>query len=307
MTIRISAVIPTFNRARYLRKAISSLVEQSLPKDQYEIIVVDNCSTDDTRQIVHTEFSHVGNLRYVFESQQGLNHARNTGWRNASGEFVAYLDDDAIACSDWLERILERFNTYDPKPGCVGGRIAPIWESSKPAWLADNIAGFLAIADSDTLVASQSQRVLAGANMAVRKDLLEAIGGFEPRLDRKGDNLMSNGDSLLQLQVIERSYSCLYDPQISVRHHIQSARFDQGWFIRRMYWEGVSESLMYNHLRPRSFWQRLHTAQYRFRQLFLSPHRSDLFLRTDQPDQFERKCFAWREVGRCAGLLWYAR
>src|SRR4051812_37764690 len=132
MTIRISAIIPTYNRDAYLGKAIQSLVDQTLATEQYEILVIDNCSTDHTREIVCNEFGHVPNLRYIYEPVQGLNQARNTGWRQARGELVAFLDDDAIANSEWLEKILMVFETVKPIPGCVGGQVEGIWETERP-------------------------------------------------------------------------------------------------------------------------------------------------------------------------------
>src|SRR5690349_21431211 len=129
MTIRISAIIPTYNRADYLGNAIQSLIEQTLPIEQYEILVIDNCSTDRTRQIVCEDFAHVPNLRYIYEPVLGLSQARNTGWQQARGDYVAYLDDDAIASSQWLEKILFTFRTVTPIPGCVGGKVEPIWET----------------------------------------------------------------------------------------------------------------------------------------------------------------------------------
>src|SRR3989337_3554689 len=108
MSFVISAIICTHNRVEYLTKAIQSLVDQNIPKSKYEIIVVDNCSTDSTREVVE-KFSSKSNIRYIYEPTLGANKARNTGWRNARGKYIAYLDDDAIASPVWLCRILQGF------------------------------------------------------------------------------------------------------------------------------------------------------------------------------------------------------
>src|SRR3990172_11341947 len=108
MSIITSAIICTHNRAEYLTKAIQSLVGQSISKDRYEIIVVDNCSTDFTKEVVE-RFSSKNYIRYIYEPTLGANYARNTGWRNARGKYVAYLDDDTVACHIWLDKILEVF------------------------------------------------------------------------------------------------------------------------------------------------------------------------------------------------------
>ena len=103
--VRISAVVCTLNRATYLARAVESLVNQTYPKEYYEIIVVDNGSTDNTREVVE-QFSQCAIIRYIYEPVKGLSQARNTGWQAAAGKYVAYLDDDAIARPRWLEKML---------------------------------------------------------------------------------------------------------------------------------------------------------------------------------------------------------
>lgn len=139
----LSVIICTFNRAHYLRKAIHSLLKQTLPPETFEILVVDNGSTDETCQMMTEEFDSVTNLRYLYEPTPGLSHARNTGWKHAQGDYVAYLDDDAIAVSDWCHNILNVFKSYEIRPGCVGGRVAPIWESSCPHWVSVTMQHYL--------------------------------------------------------------------------------------------------------------------------------------------------------------------
>ena len=124
--IHISAVICTYNRADCLARAIKSLVNQTLPKENYEILIVDNASTDSTKDIIRREFSGVPNLSYFYEPVLGIARARNTGWNNAKGTYVCYLDDDAVASPEWLEKIIEVFRTTTLKIGCVGGRIDPV-------------------------------------------------------------------------------------------------------------------------------------------------------------------------------------
>ncbi|MBV8883192.1 MAG: glycosyltransferase family 2 protein, partial [Chroococcidiopsidaceae cyanobacterium CP_BM_RX_35] len=186
MNVLISAIICTHNRANYLAKAIQSLVEQSIPNEYYEIIIVDNCSMDITKDVVE-KFSKYITIRYVYESMLGLCYARNTGWHNAKGKYVAYLDDDAIACSHWLEKIIEVFGAVTPRPGCVGGMVKPIWEASRPSWLSDELAPSLTVIDwSDTphVILNLSKQWLVGANIAFPREVLEQTGGFVSGLGR---------------------------------------------------------------------------------------------------------------------------
>lgn len=310
MSIPISAIICTHNRAEYLTKAIRSLVDQHTPKDQYEIIIVDNCSTDSTKEVVE-QFSDGNSVRYFYEPTLGLSHARNTGWRNARGEYVAYLDDDAIACPTWLDKILEVFETVTPRPGCVGGKVYPIWEEPRPTWLSDWLLHGLTIIDwSETPhpLNNLSVEWLVGANIAFPVDLLERIGGFSPQLDRVGKNLLSSGDVFLEKQIAEMGYSCFYHPDITIGHHIFDSRLKQSWFTRRYYWQGVSDAVM-QVLRERpSAPRRLCLAISKTLALLCSPKKvGKLILPTNNPQRFTEKCFAMITLGHIYGLLGAAR
>ena len=119
MPIKISVVIATRNRADYLRKALESLAHQTLDPIDYEIIVVDNGSQDETRRVVE-KYDTSATLRYIFEPIIGLSRARNAGWKNAQGEIIALIDDDAIANAEWLERYVLAFEEFGENVGLMG-------------------------------------------------------------------------------------------------------------------------------------------------------------------------------------------
>ena len=136
--MKASIAICTLNRAADLKEALLSLLRQSYP-DPYEVIVVDNGSTDETRQVVE-EYGKLVSIpvRYVYEERLGLSVARNRAIREASGEYVLFLDDDAIASEHWIAEIVALFER-NPRIGCVGGKIEPLWEGV-PCDEADNRA-----------------------------------------------------------------------------------------------------------------------------------------------------------------------
>ena len=304
----ISVIICTRNRALLLRKAISSVVSQDFPKTDYDVVIVDNGSTDQTPEIVQ-EFHDRARIRYVYEERIGLCIARNAGWRAAEGRYVAFLDDDAIACPGWLDAIRVAFE--DAILGVVGGRVTPIWERKPPSWLANEIAGSLTIIDwgpVDKNIKDIRREWLVGANMALPKAILIEIGGFHPWLDRVGTNLLSSGDVFLQKEIIRRGFCCRYVPSIAVEHLVPASRLDQRWFLRRFFWQGVSDAVMYlieNSPSPR---KRLCLAAYRSMTLTRSWRRlTALPLRTEQPEAFKDKCFVLIDLGFILGMLGFAR
>jgi glycosyltransferase involved in cell wall biosynthesis len=243
--MKISAIVCTHNGRKVLKKALQSLVGQTLYKKDYEILVVDNASTDGSREIIR-QFEKEENLHYIFESNLGLSHARNTGWQQSQGDIIAFLDDDAVACPEWLERIIAAFGR-EPQAGAVGGRVMPIWEAPMPRWVSDKMLRALSVIDwSETPVFLDEQQFLVGANISFPKKLLEKVGGFSSELGRKGKCLLSNEESLLVLKIKESGYKVYYDPQIKVDHLIPANRLSKGWFRKRFYWQGISDSLLEN-------------------------------------------------------------
>lgn len=305
MRIRISAIICTLNRAAYLCKAIQSLVNQTLPNEYYEILIVDNGSTDDTKRVVVEEFAHLHNLHYLYEPVLGLSQARNTGWQNAKGEYIAYLDDDAIAYPDWLEKIIKVFESVTPQPGCVGGKVEAIWEASRPHWLPDKLLPYLTVLDwSEVPIILEDWRYIAGANMAFPKFLLEAVKGFQVSFGRKGGKLLSNEEILLRNQLKINGYTIYYDPEIVVGHHIAASRLTQSWFFQRTYWQGISEAYLLLYQQSPSIWKRMKLGVSKIKRLLKSPeHLAYLVIPSDDATCFSIKCSTLAQIGYILGLL----
>ncbi len=302
--MKISAIVCTHNGGKYLVEAIQSLVDQTMNKRDYEILVIDNASTDNTRDVVKG-FETIENLRYILEPDLGLSFARNTGWKEARGEFIAYLDDDAVACSDWLEKIVEVFTSVEPQPGSVGGKVEPIWEAPRPSWLPDSMLGVLTVVDwSDSPLFLENDQWLVGANIAFPKTLLEEVGGFSAKLGRKGNNLLSNEEYGL-CKLLERDgHKTFYSPHILVRHLVKKSRLEQKWFIRRYYWQGVSNALMLlgsEKVGAKTRWKRIRETLFEIfsdAKLIFS-----LFKYTDSPEEFQKKRVFVVRIGYLVGLL----
>lgn len=243
--IKISAIICTFKRPDYLRHALRSLCEQSLPGDQYEIIVVDNAVEAEAEQVVKEFDDGRINLRYVTEERVGLSRARNTGLMAAAAPYVAYMDDDARADSQWLEALLDAFEQTSPAPAAVGGRVWLDWQGEKPAWVPERHLSLYTYVDhgagAHTL---ENGEYLVGANLAFEKDTLRSIGGFDPNLGRQGLVLLSGEEAAILAQFRQMRKGVYYEPAAVVWHSVDQIRSRPSWLLRRLFWDGASQPLI---------------------------------------------------------------
>ena len=302
----ISAVITTCDRPEYLRKAIQSLVVQSLPKSDYEILVVDNGSNPkETRWTVKNEFKNASNLCYVRQARRGHSKARNRGWKAAKGIYVAYLDDDAVAAPRWLEKILNVFDSVEPLAGCVGGKVNAIWESQWPSWLSHEMMSYLSLtAPGREEGFLKPHEWLVGTNFAFPKHVLEIAGGFEERLGRRGEKLLSNDDIWIQKMLNYWGYKSYFHPNVEVWHHVPQERLCQKWFRQRWYWQGVSDANLLVCKKSIGYPMRLWLAGYEIKKLILSFKKVvTLLFQTQDPKTFSKKTDLWVRLGYIAGLL----
>ena len=305
MPVEISAVVCTRDRAPWLEAALASLAAQTLPCAAREVIVVDNGSTDDTPAVLERAARTDPSVRVLVEPRPGLSRARNAGWRAATGRWVAFLDDDAVAAPDWLERIASAFAARTPRPGCVGGPITLVWPGARPAWLPSFMDDcFTALDLSPVPVELDGGRWLAGCNMAFARDDLEALGGFDERLGRAGESLLSMEDVALQRRLARAGRLPYYDPAIAVRHHVVPERLSQAWVERRVHWNGVSAARALR-LDGARMPRRLRLAARTLAGLLASPELVGAALaRSAQPERFARRCVVLGRLGYVRGLLW---
>ena len=149
----------------------------------WEVIVVDNNSSDNTRKVVEDFVrSSELNIRYVFEGKQGHSHARNTGVKEAKGEIIAFTDDDVIVEKSWIHNIDRIFK--EDYVGCIGGKILPIWEKPCPKWLTKDLYGYLALLDYGENPFYIDSPEIWGANFAVKSSLFQKYGYFDTTLGR---------------------------------------------------------------------------------------------------------------------------
>jgi glucosyl-dolichyl phosphate glucuronosyltransferase len=247
--VEIVAVVCTYNRADDLRDCLEALSHQTLPAENYGVMVVDNNSTDYTAGVVRSFRKTVPNLVYVRETKQGLAAARNRALREARAEFVAFTDDDAMPAADWLEALHRRLSALPPEVAAVGGEVTPLWDGARPAWLGDRLllplsAGLKWSAKPRFL---RKGEWLVEVNSAYRRSLLLEYGGFPEQLGRVGVNLLS-GENAVNMLLLADGYSFYYDPAILVSHKIPKERMQKAWFRRRFFWQGVTSFFVRQYL-----------------------------------------------------------
>ncbi|MBE9223967.1 glycosyltransferase family 2 protein [Phormidium sp. LEGE 05292] len=235
---KISAIICTHNREKYLGAAIDSLLAQDFP--DYEIIVVDNASSDRTREIVQARPS----VKYVYEQITGLSVARNTGAKSATSQILAYLDDDAVANPNWLSVLYAAYQSNE-KLAIAGGKVTLIWPEGilPPTWLSDDLAGNLGAYNLGDKIVYIDRPGLTprGLNYSIRRKFLEEIGGFDVNLGRVGKKLLSNEELLMTEQALNRGWQVAYIPEALVQHNVSPERVNRQWFLSRGWWQGISE------------------------------------------------------------------
>ncbi|MEM7650040.1 MAG: glycosyltransferase, partial [Cyanobacteria bacterium P01_A01_bin.70] len=256
---RISAIICTHNREDYLGAAIDSLLEQDFA--DYEVIVVDNASTDSTRAIVEARLPHP-RLQYVYEANLGLSVARNAGAAVAKGEILAYLDDDAEASGGWLTALAQIYE-QDTTVAIAGGKVTLIWppNCTPPNWISTGMTGNLGAYDlgNEIVYIEQPGLTPRGLNYSITADFLEKIGGFDVNLGRVGKNLLSNEELYMTEKALNMGYRVAYLPDALVAHNVAPSRLAPTWFIRRSWWQGISECYR-ERVAGRSGWKQLQSG-----------------------------------------------
>jgi glycosyltransferase involved in cell wall biosynthesis len=241
--MKISVILCTFNRCRLLPTALESVAASTIPDGtEWEVLVVDNNSVDETRKVVE-EFRrrYPGRFRYLFEPHPGKSYALNAGIAVAEGDALAFMDDDVTVVPEWLGNLVEPLR----EGGIVGtgGRVVPCCATDPPKWLA--YEGWASAGPFVSFDRGDQGRTLEespfGTNMAFLRRVFEQYGGFRVDLGPSPYDEIRNEDSEFVRRLLRAGERLYYVPSAVVYHPVTEDRLSKKYFLTWWFDKGRSE------------------------------------------------------------------
>jgi glycosyltransferase involved in cell wall biosynthesis len=242
----VSVIVATYNRASLLDQCLHHLARQTFSGGD-EVLISDNGSTDHTAAVVARRApTFPAPLSRIVEPRPGKSHAVASALSVASGDIIAFTDDDVNVSPGWMSAL--RSALIDDDVALAGGPVDPRWERTAPAWLQlaghSRLGAPLGLLDYGGLAAPLGDRTLLGANMAVWRSVLRQLGGYSPRLGKLRGTLLSGDDHELCHRIQAAGFRARYIPSARVAHWVPARRMRLRYFIGWFYWSGISHAVM---------------------------------------------------------------
>ena len=236
--IRVSIVICTHNRSTDVVQCLNALIARTTGLD-VELIVVDSGSNEEHSRHMQQYLREHSSVKYLRLDVPGTSLARNAGLRLARGEWIWWLDDDAIPTADWPERLADTIRNSDGKTAVIGGKVIPQFEDGADTeGLTKRWRLLLTCIDQDKPGYVSEGCNIACANMLMKRSVALEVGGFSEKLGRSANQFLTGEESLLIEMIHDRGFKCAYQPMLSVLHKVSSKRLTREWVSERAYWEG---------------------------------------------------------------------
>lgn len=241
MGAKISVVVVTYNRPKDVKETVKSLLSQS--REPLEIILIDDASRPPLKLNLHSQ-----NLKFKrFNKEVGLSNARNYGISIAKGEYIAFIDDDAIPEKCWIEEIQKGF---DKGADILGGPVEPLYLAEPPNWWNEKLfGGYVAIGNKYT-------KQIWGTNMAIRKCIFKKVGDFKTTLGRQKGKLLSGEETEFLIRAQKAGCKVFYTPAAKVFHKVPPSRMTLKYIVRLVYYKGKGARVIkgYRPLKPDMIW-----------------------------------------------------
>lgn len=244
-----SIIIPTYNRAGILKRCLNSIANLKKPQKGFEIIIIDNGSTDNTGEIVESFKNKISNLRYFRDSRPGLHICRHLGCNESKGNILCYLDDDSFVSDGWLLGIEKAF--LNSEIILASGLILPEYEETPPEWLKyvwkkckyGKYLAELSLLDFGNNSKFIDTTFVFGCNFVIRKESLVKFGGFHPdSIPKHLLRFRGDGETGLSRKMEEQNIKAFYSPEIKICHFVPKSRMTSEYFSQRAYAQGISDS-----------------------------------------------------------------
>ena len=266
--MKLDILIATYNRCELLGRALRSLLDSSVPPGaEVCVTVIDNNSTDATRQVVEGWMpAFGGRLRYLFEKNQGKSWALNSGIAATSGDLLGIIDDDEEIDPNWFVCCFSAF--ADPAVDFIGGTTLPNWSQPPPVWLPSRyraVVGQCQICSEKRQYGPALDAVLAGGNAVIRRSFLDKLGSspYSTKLGRIGRGLLA-ADTMFFEHLLEAGGRGFYIPDLMVRHYVQPNMLTKRYHRRWCFWEAASLAFQ-DKLKPSSDVHLLGIPRWHFR------------------------------------------
>ncbi len=246
--ITFSIIICTYNRQEYIKKCLESIRHQSFSKENYELVIVNNKSTDNTDHLCQAFISESKgsglNITYVTEQQQGLSYARNRGILEAKGDFLIFLDDDAFADKEYLKSLNDFYVQNKDVVSAYGGKILPYLESEKPKWMSSFLMPLMSVINlGNKAKPFPKGKYPIGANMGIKAKMFKKYGGFNTELGRVGKNLMGGEEKDMFDRIRKHNEKIVYLPDAFVHHVVPDSRLTKDFIKKQALGIGISEKV----------------------------------------------------------------
>ncbi len=251
--MKASIIVPTYNRSDQLFRTLMSLVNLDFDNKAFEVIVVDNGSTDKTKEVVF-DFIKANpsySIRYFYDDIPGLLTGRHRGARESKSEILVFIDDDVHADKGWLTAICNSFDN-NANVHLVGGKCLPLYEAEPPKWInyfwnyfpdGSKMLVDLSLCDYGEIEKLVSPLWIWGLNFSIRKKTLYECGGFHPdSIPKKWQQFQGDGETGLSIKVQEMGYKAMYNPKAIVLHEVPTERMSFTYFDKRKFYQGVCNS-----------------------------------------------------------------
>lgn len=239
---KLSVIICTFNRATILEECLQAVCKQTIDQSLYDIIIIDNNSTDNTFNIVKKYTEGFSNVTYHKEQSQGLSYARNRGSIVAKTEWLAFLDDDGFADPDFIEKCLHVIDNYHFD--CFGGIYKPWFKYEKPKWMPSTFGEKQPLSNQIKQIYSAQ---LDGGIFAINKRVLDQLGGFYNNLGMTGDQIGYGEETHLQIRLLKNGFKLGFTPFWRMQHLVAKHKHYLYWHLKSEFAKGRDAMLIHSH------------------------------------------------------------